>query len=509
MKVLAIETSCDETAVAIVTERDGRFDVEEHVVASQIAEHAKYGGVVPEVAARLHVPTLPRIMKAITNWERGDIDAVAVTVGPGLSTALRVGVETAKALAVAWEVPLIPVDHIEGHIYANFLDVSVPSSLFPALCLVVSGGHTELVLMKGHGDYKLVGGTRDDAVGEAFDKTAAQLGLEYPGGPSVAKMAEHGDPTSIDLPRPMQHSKDFDFSFSGLKTAVRYEIQAHGELDPTFVANISASFQQAAIDSLITKTKKAANKFAPSTIMLCGGVSANKELRRQLAETFADSSIDVIVPEMKYTTDNAAMIAAAGLQALKDGRVAKDIFEIDADPSKQLGGKWKWEEQARNEPMDASANPAVGTPFCASAPVKSSSHTTSSVHEMYDVAASMVNELMDAHTILLQGDLGSGKTTFVQGVAKAFGATRPVRSPTFTLVNEYPVTHERIDRIVHIDLYRLDDVDENSARDLGLPVYLSDPRALVLIEWPERAKMLIDGMTLRFKIEGKNHTVSK
>lgn len=343
MKILAIETSCDETALAIV-EGDGvRFSVLEHVVSSQIEQHRVYGGVVPEVAARMHVPVLPVLLGAMTDWQRGDIDGIAVTTGPGLATALRVGVETAKALAVSWGVPLISVDHIEGHVYANFLDGAVAEGLFPALCLIVSGGHTELVLMRGHGAYEFLGQTRDDAAGEAFDKTAAQLGLSYPGGPSVSKAALHGNKEAIAFPRPMLTSDNLDFSFSGLKTAVRNEIRTRDHLLEQDIADVAASFQQAVVDVLVAKTRKAAEQYVPRTILLCGGVSANTELRRQLTEAFASTDITVSVPEMKYTTDNAAMIGAAGLRALVDGRVAHDPFVVDADPAKVLGGPWKWE----------------------------------------------------------------------------------------------------------------------------------------------------------------------
>ena len=342
MKVLSIETSCDETAVAIVG-GDDCFDVLEHAVASQISTHQKFGGVVPEVAARMHVPVLPKMLEAMTDWNRDDIDAVVVTAGPGLSTALRVGIESAKALAASWKVPLIPVDHMEGHIYANFLGREVPDDMFPILCLVVSGGHTEIVLMKNHGEYEFLGQTRDDAAGEAFDKTAAQLGLSYPGGPSISKSALEGDPEAIDFPRPMLHSDNFDMSFSGLKTAVKNEIAKYDELDDKLVSNISASFQQAVVDVLVSKTLSAAEARSPKTVMLCGGVAANKELRTQLEAAFENTDIDVLVPDFKYATDNASMVGAAGLQALRSNKIDHPLYEIDADPAKVLGGKWKWE----------------------------------------------------------------------------------------------------------------------------------------------------------------------
>lgn len=342
-RVLAIETSCDETAIALVEGDGSTYTVVEHVVASQIEKHREFGGVVPEVAARMHVPVLPKMIEAATAWKADGIDAVAVTAGPGLSTALRVGVETAKALAVSWGVPLVPVDHMSGHIYANLLDgTHQAEDLFPMLCLVVSGGHTELVLMEDWHTYEVVGETRDDAAGEAFDKTAAQLGLSYPGGPSVSKAAEAGDPTAFEFPRPMAWTEDYDFSFSGLKTAVRNEISQHDTLTDKLVADISASFQAAAVEVLVKKTHNAAREYEPKAVMVCGGVSANKELRRQLQEAFEQSDVRVLIPDMKYTTDNAAMIGAAGVRLLVDGLVATDPFILDADPAKVLGGPWKW-----------------------------------------------------------------------------------------------------------------------------------------------------------------------
>ena len=224
MKLLAIETSCDETSVAIVSKTDGQFVVEQQLVSSQADIHAHYGGVVPEVAAREHAALLvPLLVQAGVPHNGEGIDAIAVTAGPGLVPALRIGVEIAKALAWIWNKPLVPVNHLEGHIY-SVLAGEKGAIEFPALCLLVSGGHTELILMKDHGDYELIGRTRDDAAGEAFDKVAKLLGLPYPGGPHISKHALEGEVEAVDFPRPMINSGDYDFSFSGLKTAVRLHI---------------------------------------------------------------------------------------------------------------------------------------------------------------------------------------------------------------------------------------------------------------------------------------------
>ncbi|MEK7094803.1 MAG: tRNA (adenosine(37)-N6)-threonylcarbamoyltransferase complex transferase subunit TsaD [Patescibacteria group bacterium] len=347
MRILAIETSCDETAVALISNDGGRFLVEESLVSSQIATHAKYGGVVPEVAARLHVKVLPRMIEVLTNWKSTGIDAVAVTAGPGLATSLRVGIETAKALTVSWGVPLVPVDHIEGHIFANFLvspdskflNSSIPQ--FPALCLVVSGGHTELVLMKSFGEYEIIGRTRDDAAGECFDKSAALLGLPYPGGPEISCAAENGRRYAYELPRPMIDSPDFDFSFSGLKTAMKRLVEdVSFERNDNTIADASASFEESVVDVLISKTRRAAETYSVASILLCGGVAANKRLRERLVASFQNTSVVVMIPELKYAGDNAAMIGAAGLMRLGFGQTAADPYSVDAYPSHQIGGVW-------------------------------------------------------------------------------------------------------------------------------------------------------------------------
>jgi N6-L-threonylcarbamoyladenine synthase len=339
MKILGIETSCDETAAAVIEGKRGKVKVLSNVVSSQIEIHKKYGGVVPEVAAREHVLNiLPVVNEALlkTGIKREDapkkIDVISVTIGPGLITSLLVGIETAKVLSYAWNVPVIAVNHTEGHIYANFIGVNskfqIPNSkLFPSLILTVSGGHTMLILMRGHGKYKIIGETRDDAAGEAFDKAAAMLGIGYPGGPAIAKLAEKSDKTpprpplakggniqiKERLPRPMINSKNYDFSFSGLKTALFYELQKDAKWKKR-IPEYCYEFQQAVIDVLIAKTIKAAKEYKVKTIMMSGGVSANLELRRQMTEAikFQIPNSKFQIPNLKYTTDNAAMIAAAG-----------------------------------------------------------------------------------------------------------------------------------------------------------------------------------------------------
>jgi len=506
MRVLAIETSCDETAVAIVNESDDIFTLEKNLVSSQIEEHKKYGGVIPEIAARMHVKTISHLIKEATNWQKQNIDAIAVTAGPGLATALRVGIETAKAMAVTWGIPLIPIDHIEGHIFANLLETTEKIQ-YPAISLVVSGGHTELVYIKEPQNYQIIGQTRDDAAGEAFDKSAAQLGLEYPGGPNIAKLAESGNPKAIDFPRPMQHTKDFDFSFSGLKTAVRYEIKANSPLSQTQKANIAASFQQAAIDSLLIKTKRAIKLYNPKTVLLSGGVSANKELRTQLDSLLNNKGIKLLIQKLQHTTDNAAMIAIAGLEIYKNSEISQNQFQIDADPAKTIDGQWKWETTYIKKPHTVSQHCDRPTRMI------NGKIETGSVQEMYSAAESMQNQLIESRLVLLHGNLGSGKTTFAQGVIKSFGIEKSAKSPTFSLVNEYKIDHEKLNRIVHIDLYRLTALDEHESRALGIDEILQDKKTLTLIEWPERAvidlkknnKKAID---ITFKIKGSCHTLT-
>lgn len=336
MIILGIETSCDETAASIVRGTGEKIEVLSNVVSSQIEIHKKYGGVVPEVAAREHVLNiLPVVNEAIKGIKK--IDAIAVTVGPGLITSLLVGVETAKTLAYAWKKPVVALNHIEGHIYANFIN-NQPK--FPALILTVSGGHTMLILMSGHGKYKVLGETRDDAAGEAFDKAAQLLGLGYPGGPAVAacavKLKVKSSKLKVSLPRPMIESGDFDFSFSGLKTALLYATQRDKNWRNK-IPEYAYEFEQAVADVLVSKTIKAAKKYEVKNIMLSGGVAANIELRSQL-ENAVENKLDgakLIIPDFKYCTDNAAMMAAAGYFRAK----RKDFTawqRLKADANKEL-----------------------------------------------------------------------------------------------------------------------------------------------------------------------------
>ncbi|MDY7046631.1 MULTISPECIES: tRNA (adenosine(37)-N6)-threonylcarbamoyltransferase complex transferase subunit TsaD [unclassified Virgibacillus] len=326
--LLGIETSCDETAVAIV--KNGR-EILANVVASQIDSHKRFGGVVPEIASRHHVEQITYVLEEArqqsnTVWE--DIDGIAVTEGPGLVGALLVGVNAAKALAFAKQKPLIGVHHIAGHIYANRLEKEFE---FPLLALIVSGGHTELVLMKSHGAYELIGETRDDAAGEAYDKVARMLQLPYPGGPQIDRLAELGE-EAIDFPRAWLEQNSYDFSFSGLKSSVINTIhnakQRGKELRKE---DIAASFQASVIDVLTTKTVRAAKEFDVKQVIIAGGVAANRGLRNALEAEFAKTSIPLLIPPLNLCTDNAAMIAAAGTIAFEQGR--RSGLELNARPS--------------------------------------------------------------------------------------------------------------------------------------------------------------------------------
>ena len=319
MKVLGIESSCDETAAAIV--EDGRVLLS-NVVNSQIDIHAAYGGVVPEVAARSHIEVInPVINQALADanatWD--DIDAIAVTYAPGLIGSLLVGTLAARTQAFLKNKPLFPIHHVEAHVYDNFLNERAPE--FPMLALIVSGGHSQLVLFRDHGDYELLGQTQDDAVGEAFDKVAKMLGLPYPGGPSVAKAALNGDPKRYVLPK-AKLKDPYNFSFSGLKTAVLRAVQRETGVDFTFPSgglaarlndvqrnDFAASFQYTAISTLVDKAEKAYRDFSPKSVVIAGGVAANQELRRQLSERLP---LQIDYAPMNLCTDNAAMIATLG-----------------------------------------------------------------------------------------------------------------------------------------------------------------------------------------------------
>jgi len=324
MKILGIETSCDETAAAVV--EDG-VKILSNVISSQIDIHARYGGIVPEVASRQHLLSImPVIKQALQKAETGldYIDAIAVTNGPGLAGSLLVGVNTAKALAFSRKLPLIGINHLEGHIYANWLSEEKPE--LPAICLIVSGGHSDLVLMKDHGDYTVLGRTRDDAAGEAFDKAARILGLGYPGGPSIEKAAREGKDT-LALPRAWLKGTN-DFSFSGLKTALLRLSEGN---KVSSISDAAASFQQAVVDVLVTKALAAAREHRVKQIMLAGGVAANIALRAKLKET---SRIPVLIPELILCTDNAAIIAACGYFHFRKGETSG--LDMDVIPGLKL-----------------------------------------------------------------------------------------------------------------------------------------------------------------------------
>jgi len=324
MIILGIETSCDETSLVILKANKAKIDLKALTISSQTKLHAPWGGVVPELAARQHTENIIPLLQetlAKAKIKPAQIDLITVTQGPGLITALQVGVETAKTLSAAWQKPILGVNHIAGHLVSPFLSSSRwtlanKKTTWPAIALVVSGGHTEIYLMRSLNNWKLLGKTLDDAVGEAFDKVARMLNLPYPGGPQVAKLAQQGDAKYFDLPRPLLKKPGYDFSFSGLKTAVLYTLQkykpvARGE---ELVANICASFQQAAIDVLIGKTLKAAVEFKARTIIVGGGVSANQKLRQQFQKIVKEKmpKVNLLFPDLKFTGDNAAMVALAG-----------------------------------------------------------------------------------------------------------------------------------------------------------------------------------------------------
>ncbi|MFZ3591628.1 tRNA (adenosine(37)-N6)-threonylcarbamoyltransferase complex transferase subunit TsaD [Bacillus sp. DJP31] len=330
--ILGIETSCDETAVAIV--KDGR-EILSNVVASQIESHKRFGGVVPEIASRHHVEQLTIVLEEAikeANVTFEDIDGIAVTEGPGLVGALLIGVNAAKAISFAHNIPLIGVHHIAGHIYANRF---VTEFTFPLLALVVSGGHTELILMKEHGSFEVIGETRDDAAGEAYDKVARTLNLPYPGGPHIDRLAHVGEVT-IKLPRAWLEPDSYDFSFSGLKSAVINTLhnakQREEEIKPE---DLAASFQESVIDVLVTKTMRATKEYGVKQVLLAGGVAANKGLRSSLESKFQElQHVELVMPPLSLCTDNAAMIAAVGSIAYEKGKRAQ--LDMNANPGLEL-----------------------------------------------------------------------------------------------------------------------------------------------------------------------------
>ena len=347
MKILGIESSCDETAAAIV--EDGK-KLLSNVVVSQIDIHKEYGGVIPEIAARSHIEAInPVINKALAeaNLTIDDVDAIAVTYAPGLIGSLLIGTLAARTLAILHHKPLVKVQHVEGHVYANFLNEKQPE--FPLLALIVSGGHSQLVLFKDHGNYELLGQTNDDAIGEAFDKVAKILGLPYPGGPAIARAAKDGDKFKYHLPdAKLKHP--YDFSFSGLKTAVLRAVQKEvgvsydfpsfklkDKLKTSEINDFAASFQYTAIKTLVTKTVKAYNEFQPKSVVIAGGVAANQELREQLK---AALPIDIDYAPISLCTDNAAMIATLGYYKFINDKVT-DPYELEVIPSISME-KTKW-----------------------------------------------------------------------------------------------------------------------------------------------------------------------
>ncbi len=336
MKIFGIETSCDETAAAVV--KDGR-QLLANIVASQ-SEHIRYGGVVPELAARAHIRLVLPIMqealdRAATSLD--DIDGIAVTKGPGLVGSLLVGISVAKAVAMARQLPLLGIHHLEGHIFANFL--ANPDLQAPFICLLVSGGHSELILVHEKGRYELLGRTRDDAAGEAFDKVAKILNLSYPGGPAIEKASLGGNPEFVEFPIARIKRGPYDFSFSGLKTAVQIYVRDSSHNKPAWIeehlADLAASFQEAVCKALVYKTIEAADNHQIKRIVLAGGVACNQRLRRQIRETAQKKSIEVFYPPLDLCTDNAAMIAAAGHFHFEGGD--RSDLTLNAHPALKLG----------------------------------------------------------------------------------------------------------------------------------------------------------------------------
>ncbi len=360
MKILAIETSCDETGLALIeSNKNGQTTILANLISSQIETHRPYGGVVPNLAKREHLKNLPilwqQLIKSILRWRSpsqymmaDEIDLIAVTNGPGLAPCLWAGINFAQELAQKLNKPLVGINHLKGHIYINLLDHKL---VYPILSLIVSGGHTQLVFSKKIGDYKIIGETLDDAAGEAFDKVAKLLGLKYPGGPEISKLATKGNPSRFDLPRPMINSKNFDFSFSGLKTAVLYLVKGFPtkgnpseskgyplQMTRKNVADVCASFEQAVVDVLIHKTILAAQTLKPKTLVLGGGVAANKKLRSELEQSVTSQlpNCKLILSPITLTGDNALMIALAALAEIKLLKPLKNYSDLKAEPNLRL-----------------------------------------------------------------------------------------------------------------------------------------------------------------------------
>lgn len=327
MKILGIETSCDETGVAIYDDKQGLIA---NQLYSQIKLHADYGGVVPELASRDHIrKTVPLIQAALkqANLMASDIDGVAYTAGPGLIGALMVGASVGRSLAYAWGVPAVAVHHMEGHLLAPMLEDNPPA--FPFVALLVSGGHTQLIKVTGIGEYALLGESIDDAAGEAFDKTAKLLGLDYPGGAKLSKLAEQGNTSRFHFPRPMTDRPGLDFSFSGLKTAAANTINLQKQdLDEQTKADIARAFEDALVDTLLIKSRRALDQTGFNRLVIAGGVSANKTLRSKLAQLMAERKGQVYYPRLEFCTDNGAMIAYAGMIHLKASQFADLAIEV-------------------------------------------------------------------------------------------------------------------------------------------------------------------------------------
>ncbi len=339
MIILGVETSCDETSAAILEQNEQGIQILSNIIASSAPLQSKFGGIIPEQAAREQIKSIiPVINETLkeAHLRPEDVDAIAVTEGPGLIGSLLVGVETMKVLAETWQKPLIPVNHLIGHYYANWINNKSNQPQFPCVGLLVSGGHSDLVLFKDHSQFEYLGGTRDDAAGECFDKCARLLGLSYPGGPQISKLAIIGDPKSYNLPRPLNDSRDFDFSFSGLKTAVATLITKQDLYlsDQQVLANLCASIEQAIIDSLIKKTVAAIQNCHVEQLIIAGGVAANKKLTEEFAEALEQlpQKIKLFVPPSNLCTDNGAMIASAAFYL----KPVKNALDTQANPNLSL-----------------------------------------------------------------------------------------------------------------------------------------------------------------------------